>query len=262
MKSIKNCFQRGHKKKSTFKAFNFNVFQCFILKNYLKPLTLPDFQSSLNSKSQNQPTPLYTGHSSRGFASFCYASAFMPPRISRQKKKKKRKKNLLSRRKTKREKRIIPSEETINVTFTSREPIKILLSQYDAFPFLFSLRRWDHDPITRALKWPMDHPVHARINDGGHSPPLFSLKISFECASTPWRVIFWPERLRSCSERSIKPVNSRGWLTGHRGIVKGCFCAGTNELKMTSLFASRVKTTGGDRVSRNEHEMPVYFEVP
>ena len=186
-----------------------------------------------------------------------YASAYIPP-----KKKKKRKKNLLSRRKTKREKRIIPSEETINVTFTSREPIKILLSQYDAFPFLFSLRRWDHDPITRALKWPMDHPVHARINDGGHSPPLFSLKISFECASTPWRVIFWPERLRSCSERSIKPVNSRGWLTGHRGIVKGCFCAGTNELKMTSLFASRVKTTGGDRVSRNEHEMPVYFEVP
>lgn len=87
------------------------------------------------------------------------------------------------------------------------------------------------------------------------------LKITFECGNTrSGRVIFWSERLRPREQKVYKTWIPDGWFTGLSGIVKGCFYARTNVLKMTYL--SRLgQNFAGERASGNGHKAAVYFRI-
>lgn len=70
------------------------------------------------------------------------------------------------------------------------------------------------------------------------------LKISFECGNTRWRVIFWPERLRPCSKRSIKPEFPRV-IHGAPWNRKRVFLCEDKRAENDTPFASRVKLWRG-----------------
>lgn len=129
----------------------------------------------------------------------------------------------------------------------------MLLSLYIFFFPIFQVKKifiLKNKKLSKLLKAATFNAPPWNVEIWGWRKPL---KISFECGNTRWRVIFWPERLRPCSKRSIKPEFPRV-IHGAPWNRKRVFLCEDKRGENDIPFASRVKLWGGI-TRRGTHKM-------